>query len=182
MANEKKYRLMKDLPYVKAGAIYELDVPEGTYVCDQSTAQFTEGTKWDGLGVDAVEKAAGGWFEQIFPPQEKTVDKFKVLEVFLSDDKFKSPKTHIIVTNQIIPTEKQEQISKAIEDIMNGEVGLLGLTTLSPSQPEFTKKQMNEAIEKAFVEGRKTGQFDCLNHDHPDKIKSSHDYIKSLNQ
>jgi hypothetical protein len=60
----KKYRLLKDLPYLKAGAIFVFDGYD-TYKCDEETAQFTDGTKWDALGQFAVENAMDGWFEEI---------------------------------------------------------------------------------------------------------------------
>lgn len=78
----KRYRLLKDLPYVKAGAIYKLDSPEGTYVCDSSTAEFNEGTAWDGLGVNAVENAAPGWFELI---TETPTEEFKWTDELVKD-------------------------------------------------------------------------------------------------
>lgn len=78
----KTYRLLKDLPYVKAGAIYKLDSPEGTYVCDSSTAEFNEGTAWDGLGVNAVENAAPGWFELI---TETPTEEFKWTDELVKD-------------------------------------------------------------------------------------------------
>jgi hypothetical protein len=61
--SNKRYRLLKDMPYVKAGAIYELDVPDGTYCCDNATAEFKEGVKWDALGIGAVENNPE-WFEE----------------------------------------------------------------------------------------------------------------------
>ena len=113
----KRYRLLKDLPYVKAGAIYQLDEGD-TYVCDTETAQFTDGTKWDGLGKCAVENAAEGWFELI--PEQSKMPKQERIEVEISSIKYPDGGTEYkIKPNKLISEDKFPLIKEAIEQALN---------------------------------------------------------------
>lgn len=111
----KRYRLLKDLPYVKAGAIYQLDEGD-TYVCDTETAQFTDGTKWDGLGKCAVENAAEGWFElipeQSMPKQE---ERIQVCVTAIGD----SDKELMVFGTRKFDLNKLTEIKDAIENALN---------------------------------------------------------------
>ena len=51
----------------------------------------------------------------------------------------------------LIPIKKYSAIKQAIEQVLNDEVGILGITVLSPHQPKYTEKDAKEKYNTAIT-------------------------------
>ena len=118
------YVLLKDLPYVNAGAEYSL-TENKTYHC--SAAKFKGSITGDTLHVDSVENNPE-WFKEKQQPIEKriVINNLWCASKFLNNYGFN--------TSIPIPEEKYEAVKQAIEKTLNGEMD-------NPApQPQDTKE------------------------------------------
>lgn len=111
----KKYKLLKDLPYVEKGAIYTFDGLN--YEC--YNGNFIDGITSDRLHKNSVEKTS--WFELVEPSKE-VQERIKVLEVDNHRENNQEGYWYQFITNKEVWPHKFDEVKQAIEDSINGGV------------------------------------------------------------
>lgn len=126
MSSTKRYKLLKDMAYVKAGAIYKWD--GNGYTCC-TPEYFIKGlVKYDSLGILPVENNPE-WFELVEDER---------IEVQISGCDLAGWMTTIRPVNNShkIPISKHHLIKEAIEKVLNGEYKT-NTQNLSINQPDI---------------------------------------------
>lgn len=178
----KRYKLLKDMPGIKSGSEVRWSEATGGYryfAPDHFIVPHNfEDDMRDTIRKDLVENNPD-WFQEIKEPER--------IEVVVFNEGFAGQTTSIRPKNPhwAIPKEKNDAIKQAIEDCLNGYKEYtegywvhrdMVNKMAEISGKKYTQQQMDEAIEKAFEESRKTHPM--IGFKHP----TLQDYLSSLKQ
>jgi hypothetical protein len=116
MTNKKSYRLLKDLPGIKADEIFKPSSRDGYWY---NTEKDSISTRILGEWVTNNPE----WFEEV---KEEPPARIEVGHLFpeLIQDESQSPKWHrkySFLSTDFIPPNKGEEILRAIEAVVNGD-------------------------------------------------------------
>jgi hypothetical protein len=133
--SNKKYRLLKDVDSpeltAKSGSIGELDTATGRVWFDNKRFFFNLSTI----------QMQPDWFQEVVEPgRVEVVD----ITIIVNTESGEEP----------IRTNKYTECKQAVEAVLNNEVGLLGITVLSPNQPKYTEADIDKARKSAFEAAR----------------------------
>src|SRR5687767_13592234 len=106
----KKYKLLKDLPNAKAGAVYKITDSGTDYICYDLMGKRS----WDVSYPREYIENNPEWFELIN-------DRIEVKDFFFECHNKYNGGDYVVVLNSIIPEDKKQLIKQAIERVLNGD-------------------------------------------------------------
>ncbi len=152
--SNKKYRLLKDLPGKPAGILLSYSATlkmyqyEGYPSVDMGDGYFVYGE------LPALVENNPDWFQEVVEPERVDVTK---IETAGFSDYGNWYKFHIAAAPgkpwPFIEPNQFPAIKQAIEQVLNNEVGLLGVTVLSPNQPKYTEADLDKARREGVSNG-----------------------------
>lgn len=155
----KKYRLLKDLPYIKSGVEYvSADGFNGVYDrCSYVPNKMGMMHERFAIHIDWIENNPE-WFEEIKEEQPKSnkdrieVNGFYESGGFLSNVSGESHTDYRFNTMYPIPKEKFPLIKQAIEGVLNNDDNSLPL--YYNGKRVYTDKELTQAMEDSFNAAR----------------------------
>jgi hypothetical protein len=148
--SNKRYRLLKDLPDCRINTVGELDDDGKYYVFKKSRPSIHPDWHYP---KETVEKNPD-FFEEVVEPERVDVTK---IETAGFSDYGNWYKFHIAAAPgkpwPFIEPNQFPAIKQAIEQVLNNEVGLLGVTVLSPNQPKYTEADLDKARREGVSNG-----------------------------
>lgn len=162
----RRFKLLKDLPDYKAGEIFTWDEDAHIYAASNAD-QFGQVGKWPARFVENNDY----WFQEILPEPESP---FTISQIV---SKQAGPELYCtsIFSNKEIPTDRQEELSKIIEDFITTNESY---TKIKEGYYRFISQNLytEEEAEKFFNAGRRGAtSFNLSN-----VYSTSSDYIKTL--
>lgn len=151
MSNDKKYKLLKDLPNVKAGSLFK---PVS------ALAYANIDTKWHVEYCNEIVETNKDWFEEVVEQPKERIYVCNIHEVYNKYRDKTRTKEYSFVTSEKIPEEKLYTIGSTIEQVLNNDKVeeskcafnelLLGTRWLElANTPIYTQQQLDEEKKKA---------------------------------
>lgn len=200
----KRYRLLKDLPYVKAFAIYERN-EHGSYCCD--SAEFLVDDIYHDTLANTVVENNPDWFEELLPVSEPVKERIKVTN-FIGNEKYPNPIHKEFIysfeTSVIMPLDKRLKINNLLERYLNGEMDnpLPSVLNNDTVVPEFGRDayerlfEQNQELMNMCIKMKTESEVDAIRadtwkaarsltmtdfHHTPYAYRAFSDYLSSLN-